>query len=164
MKQFSSSPDFRDHPSTIKKRFFSVFIVMLISPLFVYTFSAKELFLDLTLWQVIGFRTDGILSAIFLPLILTMILFLGPLSVQLANGIWNVYSGEEPKSIFERVRIFALVIWLAYLQNLLWLRNHIVAPLSEELVFRSCMIPILLQSFSPMTSIFITPLFFGVGK
>jgi hypothetical protein len=127
-------------------------------------FSSKELFVDQTLWQVIGFRTDGIFSAIFLPLILTMILFLGPLSVQMASGIWNIYSGEENFGTYEKIKIFVIVIWLAYFKNLLWLRNHLVAPLSEELVFRSCMIPILLQSFSPMTSIYITPMFFGVGK
>ncbi len=141
-----------------------MFIVMLISPLFVYMFSSKDLFIDFTLWQVIGFRSEGLLTAIFLPLILTMILFLGPLSVQLTSGIWNFYSGEENFGRFERIKIFVIVIWLAYFKNLLWIRNHLVAPLSEELVFRSCMIPLLLQSFSPMTSIYITPLFFGVGK
>lgn len=56
------------------------------------------------------------------------------------------------------------MFWLNYCQNLLWLRNHVVAPLSEEFTFRACMLPLLLQSFSPMTAIFITPLFFGVGE
>lgn len=56
------------------------------------------------------------------------------------------------------------MFWWNYCQNLLWLRNHVVAPLSEEFTFRACMLPLLLQTFSPMTAIFITPLFFGVGK
>lgn len=56
------------------------------------------------------------------------------------------------------------MFWFNYCQNLLWIRNHVVAPLSEEFTFRACMLPLLLQSFSPLTSIFITPLFFGVGK
>lgn len=56
------------------------------------------------------------------------------------------------------------MFWVNYCQNLLWLRNHVVAPLSEEFTFRAIMLPLLLQSFSPMTSIFITPLFFGVGE
>ena len=56
------------------------------------------------------------------------------------------------------------MFWVNYFQNLLWLRNHVVAPLSEEFTFRACMLPLLLQSFTPMTSIFITPLFFGVGE
>lgn len=54
--------------------------------------------------------------------------------------------------------------WLNNCRNLLWLRNHVVAPLSEEFTFRACMLPLLLQTFTPMTSVFITPLFFGVGK
>jgi prenyl protein peptidase len=84
------------------------------------------------------------------PLLLTMLLFLGPISVQLTSGIYKIYS--EP------------TFWLNHFQNLLWLRNHVVAPLSEEFTFRACMLPLLLQSFSPMTAIFITPLFFGVGR
>lgn len=38
-----------------------------------------------------------------------------------------------------------------------------MAPLSEEFVFRACMMPLILQSFSPLASVFITPLFFGVA-
>lgn len=56
------------------------------------------------------------------------------------------------------------MFWFINCQNLMWLRNHVVAPLSEEFTFRACMLPLLLQSFSPMASIFITPMFFGVGK
>lgn len=83
----------RDHPTTIKKRFFSVFIVMLISPFFVYFFSSPNLLKHYTIWEVMGLRTGGLLSAFVIPLLLTVVLFLGPLSVQLTNGIWKVYSG-----------------------------------------------------------------------
>lgn len=85
----------RDHPSTIKKRFFSVFIVMLISPFFVYLFSSSDLFKHFTIWEVMGLRKEGLFSAFVIPLLLTMVLFLGPLSVQLTNGIWKVYSGSN---------------------------------------------------------------------
>lgn len=99
---------------------------------------------------MLGLRVDGLFSAIVFPLLLTVILFLGPLSVQMTSGIWKIYS--EP------------MFWLNHLTDLLWLRNHIVAPFSEEFTFRACMLPLLLQTFTPMTSIFITPIFFGVGK
>lgn len=56
------------------------------------------------------------------------------------------------------------MFWLNYFQNLLWIRNHIVAPLSEEFTFRACMLPLLLQAFTPITSVLLTPLFFGVGE
>lgn len=53
--------------------------------------------------------------------------------------------------------------WLNNFTNVLWLRNFLVAPLSEEFTFRACMMPLLLQSFTPSTAVLITPLFFGVA-
>jgi len=48
--------------------------------------------------------------------------------------------------------------------DLIWLRNYVVAPISEEFTFRACIIPLLLQCFQPMTAVFICPVFFGAGK
>lgn len=136
--------------------------------MFVYFFSHPDLFEHYTIWEVMGFRTKGLLSALVVPLLLTMILFLGPLSVQLTNGIWKIYSGWSSERnvciIFYLSLFLEPMFWVNYCHNLLWLRNHVVAPLSEEFTFRAIMLPLLLQSFSPMTSIFITPLFFGVGE
>lgn len=39
-----------------------------------------------------------------------------------------------------------------------------MAPLSEEWVFRACMMPLLLQCLEPMTAVFVGPVLFGVGK
>lgn len=55
------------------------------------------------------------------------------------------------------------VFWFNNLRDLIWWRNHVVAPLSEEFTFRACMLPALLQCFQPITAVFICPLFFGVG-
>lgn len=139
----------RDHPSTIKRRFFSVFVVMLFAPIFVMTLSCDAVFRKHTMWEIMGFRLEGLLTAIALPLLLTAILFLGPLSGTLTNGLWRVYS--EP------------MYWLNAVQNLKWLRNHLVAPLSEEFTFRACMLPLLLQTFRPHTAMLITPLLFGLA-
>uniref|UniRef100_A0A182T0X0 CAAX prenyl protease 2 n=1 Tax=Anopheles maculatus TaxID=74869 RepID=A0A182T0X0_9DIPT len=139
----------RDHPSTIKRRFFSVFVVMLVAPFFVLTLTSKEVFQRYTMWQIMGFRKEGLFTATFLPLLLTMVLFLGPLSVQLSNGIWRIYS--EP------------MYWMNAMRNLVWLRNHLVAPLSEEFTFRACMLPLLLQTFRPSVAMLITPLLFGLA-
>lgn len=54
--------------------------------------------------------------------------------------------------------------WYSNLTNLIWIRNHVMAPLSEEFTYRSCILPLLLQNFSPFTAILISPLFFGVGE
>lgn len=39
-----------------------------------------------------------------------------------------------------------------------------VAPLTEELVFRACMLPMLVPCTGPPAAIFTCPLFFGVGE
>ena len=56
----------RDHPSTIKRRFVSAFCMLFVSPPFVVAFGARAL-LDApgaTLASVIGFRGEGMLSAV----------------------------------------------------------------------------------------------------
>ncbi|KAJ6638514.1 CAAX prenyl protease 2, partial [Pseudolycoriella hygida] len=139
----------RDHPTTIKKRFLSVFIVMLISPAFIYFFTSNEILDGRSIWAVMGFRCEGLWMALFTPLILTAILFSGPLMTQALTGVWDIYA--EPG------------YWTMCLKNLLWIRNHVVAPLSEEFTFRACMMPLLLQSFRPLAAVAITPMFFGIG-
>ncbi|XP_067641170.1 CAAX prenyl protease 2 [Eurosta solidaginis] len=144
-----SSQHNRDHPATVKRRFFSVFIVMLIAPLFVYKFSSPALLERASFAELLGLRWQRLFTAILIPYLLTMLLFLGPLCVQMQNESLKTY--VDP------------AFWLDSFQNILWIRNHVMAPLSEEFVFRACMMPLILQSFSPLTSVFITPLFFGTA-
>lgn len=61
------------------------------------------------------------------------------------------------------IKISDFNYWKNSVTDILWLRNHVVAPLSEEFVFRACMMPLILQSFNAVASVFITPLFFGVA-
>lgn len=44
-----------------------------------------------------------------------------------------------------------------------WWRNLVVAPLSEELIFRSCILPLLLQCFSPHKAVLLSTLIFGLA-
>lgn len=127
----------------------SVFVMMFVSPLFLYVFSGCDMFYKNTIWELLGLRWPGLFLASVVPLLLTMILFLGPLALQALNGLWSLYA--EP------------MYWLSNIGNLIWLRNHIVAPLSEEFTFRACMVPLLLQCFQPLTAVFVCPLFFGVA-
>ena len=56
----------RDHPSTIKRRFISAFCMLFVSPPFVLAFGTHSL-LDApgaALFSVIGFRGEGLLSAV----------------------------------------------------------------------------------------------------
>ena len=40
-----------------------------------------------------GLRLHGLLPAIIIPMFLTMVLFLGPLSMQGLSGLWKLYAG-----------------------------------------------------------------------
>ncbi|KAH9624780.1 hypothetical protein KSS87_014791 [Heliosperma pusillum] len=64
--------------------------------------------------------------------------------------------GESPCFSLEAIRFFA--------SNIAAWRNLVVAPITEELVFRACMIPLLLcGGFKPETTVFLCPLFFSLG-
>ncbi|KOB71121.1 CAAX prenyl protease 2, partial [Operophtera brumata] len=91
----------RDHPSTIKRRFFSVSCMMVLTPFFTQYMLTEN---------------------------------------SLKKGDILQYLGLQP------------IYWVQSWQDLLWVRNHIMAPLSEEWVFRACMLPILLQCLMPMTA------------
>lgn len=144
-----NSPYNRDHPSTIKKRFLSVFMMLFISPCFLYVGLTNETLEKQSFLELLGLRIQGLCQATFLPLFLTIILFLGPITMELYSVLSKLYTEEMD--------------WFSNLTNLIWLRNHIVAPISEEFTYRSCMLPMLLQCFSPCTSILSSPLFFGVA-
>ncbi|XP_036071106.1 CAAX prenyl protease 2 [Oryzias melastigma] len=53
--------------------------------------------------------------------------------------------------------------WLLCVRDAVWLRNQVVAPLTEELVFRGAMLPMLLPCSGSTAAVFTAPLFFGVG-
>ena len=54
----------RDHPSTIKRRFVSAFCMLFASPPFVCAFGSSALLDGAALAAVIGFRGEGLLSAV----------------------------------------------------------------------------------------------------
>ncbi|KAG9475330.1 CAAX prenyl protease 2 isoform X2 [Eleutherodactylus coqui] len=146
----------RDHPAVIKRRFTSVLVVSSLSPLFLWVWrELTGMKTDAAILSLMGFRVDGILPATILPLLLTMILFLGPL-VQL--------SLDCPWGLLEGLKIaFDPHFWMLCFTDMRWLRNQVIAPLTEELVFRACMLPMLVPCTSPGTAIFTCPLFFGIA-
>lgn len=177
----------RDHPAVIKRRFTSVLVVSSLSPLCVLLWREltgiqvrrrrgrgqegedlrgllEESKTDASfpvaqpgtsLLTLMGFRLEGIFPAALLPLLLTMILFLGPLMqlsmdcpCDLADGLKVVLA---PRS------------WARCLTDMRWLRNQVIAPLTEELVFRACMLPMLAPCTGLGPAVFTCPLFFGVA-
>ena len=98
----------RDHPDTIKRRFISAAFMTLVSPLFVWQCGAANLLDTFSISELLGLRTaggsesshrfcliltvvyicllfSGLVQASLLPLLLTMILFLGPTAMLLLD-------------------------------------------------------------------------------
>lgn len=141
----------RSHdPANVKRRFLSVAVVMAVSPLLVHALlhrsaaAAQHSVADL-----MGLRLTGLPAALVLPLLLTVVLFAGPLYAQLCSG--------------ELAAKLRADYWRTAFADIFWLRNHIVAPVAEEFTFRACMLPLLLAAVRPGTALALTPLFFGVA-
>ncbi|XP_069865886.1 CAAX prenyl protease 2 isoform X5 [Dipodomys merriami] len=108
-----------------------------------------------SLLTLMGFRLEGIFPAALLPLLLTMILFLGPL-MQL--------SMDCPCDLTDGLKVVLTPrSWARCLTDMRWLRNQVIAPLTEELVFRACMLPMLAPCTGLGPAVFTCPLFFGVA-
>ena len=119
----------------------------IISPVFVYQFGSPELLEKYSLAEIIGLKTAGLFSAAVLPLLLTVILFLGPIAMFLLDVSPSLL--REHSLLFsvlqERFRVFCVpMFWRQSLKDWIWWRNHVVAPFSEEFTFRACMVPVLL--------------------
>jgi prenyl protein peptidase len=85
-------------------------------------------------------------SSLFPPLLLTFTLFAGPLFERL------VIERIDPSTTAA-----TLLSWIGY-------RNYIAGPITEEVLFRSVLVPLhLLANVSPKTTTLITPLYFGVA-
>ena len=142
------SPFRRDHPTTIKQRMKSVTIVCLLAPIYLYLCSTKH-GVKHSLWEWVGLRTKGFFQSLFLTLALTVILFTGPL-VQLivTDGLKDFIKG-----------IFSL----NHLKSWNWYRVAVFAPFTEEFIFRACLIPLLMKSFTSTIVIILAPLFFGIA-
>ncbi|KAI5065234.1 hypothetical protein GOP47_0019929 [Adiantum capillus-veneris] len=110
------------------------------------------------------------IQAIIFPLLLTSLLYLGPLTM-VALEVYEDWqedylerfnSGGSQCSEDGSWRLFN-TMKLLFSDVLAW-RNFVMAPLTEEVVFRACMIPILLcAGFQPVAIIFLCPLFFGLA-
>uniref|UniRef100_A0A2R8Z8J4 CAAX prenyl protease 2 n=1 Tax=Pan paniscus TaxID=9597 RepID=A0A2R8Z8J4_PANPA len=134
----------RDHPAVIKRRFTSVLVVSSLSPLCVLLWrELTGIQPGTSLLTLMGFRLEGIFPAALLPLLLTMVS--APAMAPGSSGM------HAPRS------------WARCLTDMRWLRNQVIAPLTEELVFRACMLPMLAPCMGLGPAVFTCPLFFGVA-
>ncbi|XP_063687686.1 CAAX prenyl protease 2-like [Bolinopsis microptera] len=130
----------RNHPTCVKQRMFSALLITILSPCYLILFgdTSSEHY---RLLDWIGIRDP--LSAL-IPLSLTLLLFSGPLYLQyeLKEGLLSDYSSYS---------------------DVVLIRNLIVAPITEEIVFRSCLGPLLFKPLGWTATVIAQPLFFGVA-
>uniref|UniRef100_A0A0D9WFI9 intramembrane prenyl-peptidase Rce1 n=1 Tax=Leersia perrieri TaxID=77586 RepID=A0A0D9WFI9_9ORYZ len=112
---------------------------------------------------VFGIRSDHMLQAVGIPLLLTSLVYAGSLIARL----WLVASScggtDDGESEIGWVQKLAHWIYAAVGNVMVW-RNCVVAPITEELVFRACMVPPLLcGGFKIYNIIFFSPIFFSLG-
>lgn len=137
----------RDDPEVIKKRLLSITVVTCTSPFGLYLFNDPSVEgPPLLTW--LGFPMTSLCSfllALILPLSLAAIFFAGPIFMLVQNPRWADDFVQQWRS-----------------DPLPNIRNVIVAPLCEELVFRACVCPILLAGgWSISSTVIIAPLLFG---
>ncbi|KAM3869148.1 CAAX prenyl protease 2-like [Diretmus argenteus] len=146
----------RDHPSVIKRRCVSVVLVSALSPAVVKAWTHwADIRVSESVWELMGVRLEGLVPAATLPLLLTVVFYLGPL----------VHSAmDNPEGFMGDLQSATSVeSWRLCVGDAVWLRNQVVAPVTEELVFRGAMLPMLVPCAGPTAAVFIAPLFFGVA-
>ncbi|ONH96200.1 hypothetical protein PRUPE_7G112900 [Prunus persica] len=122
-----------------------------------------------SLLGVYGIRMDHIWQAVIFPLTLTALMYGGSLvlkSLLLMSALrehMNFGGGlsfNNIKNLSEEIVACSRSI----ASDVLVWRTYVVAPLTEELVFRACMLPLLLcGGFQKSTVIFLCPIFFSLG-
>ncbi|KAJ4482148.1 hypothetical protein J3R30DRAFT_2131880 [Lentinula aciculospora] len=147
----------RDDPDVIKARLVAVSIATLLCVGVVcwITRSISAALPLLGLWP--SFPTSlSSLRHIVAPHLVTPLLFLGPLYAKLLS-----FSPQNNQrgSLWMRTKLLFC--------NVTGLRNYVVAPITEEIVFRACVLSVYLLSpglaTSQMGLVFTTPLNFGVA-
>lgn len=178
----------RNDPSVIKRRFFSVLISCIVSLIIVHVVANKpskestyEYENSFPIREWLGFNLGwNMLTASATALLLTMVLFAGPLiqwlvSDYLYSQPFRVY---DPYSKYQKQQsnlLQATYDWFKFklkltrnlvkenITDLTFWRNYAVSPFTEEFVFRSCMLPLLVHQLGFAKSILVVPLFFGLA-
>ena len=124
-------------PSVIKQRIMSVSVVTALSPLVLWFFAPSgETDLSMVL-ACLGLRLDGLLNAVLLPLLHTATLFSGSLYLKHLQG---ELSGKFISTCLKNS-------WCGDQDNLIFtLRAYVVAPITEEIVYRGVMVALCISA------------------
>ncbi|EPS26120.1 hypothetical protein POX_c04502 [Penicillium oxalicum] len=141
----------RDAPSVIRARIRAVTLSCVVCSLVVLWLivekggSSPGAALSLMGWWPIN------LGDILRSLLLTAVLFLGPLYERgIAEGEWRSW--------------FSRTSWSQSLSGWIGWRNFVAGPITEEVMFRSALVPLhVLARISPGRIVFLSPLYFGIA-
>ncbi|ROW17479.1 hypothetical protein VPNG_00651 [Cytospora leucostoma] len=141
----------RDAPSVIRARITSVTITCVVTSLATfYILVAWGGYGNADALHALGYWPAGVPEALR-ALLLTALLFLGPLYESLVvEGGWRGWVALEPvKEVLQE-----MTAW----------RNIVAGPLTEEVLFRSAAVPLLVLARTPLAeTIFLSPLVFGLA-
>ncbi|KAL0710785.1 hypothetical protein Bca4012_017763 [Brassica carinata] len=116
---------------------------------------------------VFGIRKDYLWQGVVYPLLLTSLIYTGNLALNLLLLLESWKESGGACSFFSKLRSFVQAIPACILicaSDVSFWRNLVVAPLTEELVFRACMIPLLLcAGFRIYSAIFLCPILFSLA-
>lgn len=149
------------------RRFFSAALSSFLSLLV-----SSALLLPIQRWNMLnalalyGVRADHIWRTLVFPFSLTSLMYMG----SLVKSILLLDSGKEDGSESTTFNYFCTAflkmydLMISFASNVTAWRNLVVAPITEEIVFRACMMPLLLcGGFKSQTAIFICPIFFSLA-
>ncbi|XAR64657.1 hypothetical protein NMG60_11008416 [Bertholletia excelsa] len=160
-------------PTSFKSFMIRRFICVAVSTLL--SLIVCTLILPLRSWEasylfgVYGVRLDHLWQAVVYPVSLTSLMYAGSLvlkSISLLKS-WKEHRNDgegHSSNCMDNVLQILISKMLSFASDVLSWRYFIVAPLTEELVFRACMISLLLcGGFRTYSIIFFCPIFFSLA-
>ncbi|GMH23165.1 hypothetical protein Nepgr_025008 [Nepenthes gracilis] len=159
-------------PTSFKQFLIRRFICAAVSSL-VSLFMSSLILLHVQNWKlsyifdIYGVRVDHFWRSMVLPLLLTSLMYAGSLLCKflLLLDSWREHGngGISVDGINYAMQKF-LDWMLSVASNVAAWRTYVVAPITEELVFRACMIPLLLcGGFKAYHVVFLSPIFFSLA-
>mmetsp|Transcript_107726 Transcript_107726/g.214064 ORF Transcript_107726/g.214064 Transcript_107726/m.214064 type:complete len:300 (+) Transcript_107726:56-955(+) len=139
----------RDETGTIQRRFVSALLSCLCSACLIYALSQEtQSHRGFSLLELLGLQSPGAATACAACLLLTAVLFVGPL----VQHFVTFMQGDAPL-----VSLPGGGTWIA-------LRNLLFAPFTEEFVFRACLVRLwVAASFPTAAVIFCSPFCFAIA-
>lgn len=151
----------RDHPTHILARFLLICIFCAICPFVLAVFYDHD-DTSMSFAQWLGIRQEGLVQAVIMPLFVTSVLFTGSLCAN-ALRLLNVSKQFRFNRFWFAIKNSALYYSITH-DRLPSLRTYVLGPLTEEFVFRSCMVPLLVCAQFTVKQIIVgSPLMFGAA-